>query len=488
MNRRKRLVLASHLAVAGLCCLSAFFLTFGRLIESVNADTLMSCLISFVHWTPFAWEQNRFGSLLPWLAQWLRHPLYNYVAQTWLNCFLGVTAFFLAATLVVPGRRGLLAGAVGFAAWILFFPALATYNYFYIGQPYAASIALFLAAAHVFKTIPVDPLLSLKPWKSWLLISAGLFLAHWVNLGVAPAGFALIALYAWQRKRWRWALFGAAATLAFAANWWIMQWARYPDKAQTQSLSFGPWLNNLFSMTRLLWEENLTGPAWNLGVLAVAGALLAWGSWSGLRRAGLLRSTLPFWGAGIFFYLLVADMKWVEVNGHSPRYITHSLFFFFVGLGIAMVAMIPWKIKAMRRSLGLFLFVLLLLPPVARYGLPSTSLPRRFLEERFGAYTAQILEWNPTGIIGDYWRVWPTVFHVHWKQLETGKRSEFYGLSHRSFSTRHMWEKLMRPGARLVALEGDSDLEKYLDLYQVSPVRELERKNGLVLMEIGQRQ
>ena len=289
-----------------------FFLTFCRLIESVNADTLMSCLISFIHWTPFAWEQNRFGSLLPWLAQWLRNPLHNYVAQTWLNCFLGVAAFFLAATLVVPGRRGLLAGAVGFAAWILFFPALATYNYFYIGQPYAASIALFLAAAHVFKTISMDQLLSLKSWKRWLLIGAGLFLAHWVNLGVAPAGFALIALYAWQRRRWRWAIFGAAATLAFAANWWIMHWARYTNEDQTQLLSFVPWLKNLFAMTRLLWEENLTEPAWSLGVLAVAGALLAWSLWSGLRRAGLLRSTLPFWVAGIFFYLLAADMKWVD--------------------------------------------------------------------------------------------------------------------------------------------------------------------------------
>jgi hypothetical protein len=90
-------------------------------------------------------------------------------------------------------------------------------------------------------------------------------------------------------------------------------------------------------------------------------------------------------------------------------------------------------------------------------------------------------------MIGDYWRVWPTVFHVHWKQLETGKLSEIYGLSHRSFPTRHMWEKRMRPGARLVALEGDSDLKKYLGVYQVPPVRELEHKNGLILLEIGQR-
>jgi hypothetical protein len=99
-----------------------------------------------------------------------------------------------------------------------------------------------------------------------------------------------------------------------------------------------------------------------------------------------------------------------------------------------------------------------------------------------------MLEWSPAFMIGDYWRVWPTIFHAHWKQLETGKPSEFYGLSHRSFSTRHMWKKLMQPGARLVALEGDSDLEKYLDIYQVPPARELERKHGLILMEIGQRQ
>jgi hypothetical protein len=394
----------------------------------------------------------------------------------------------MAATLVVPGRRGLLAGAVGFAAWILFFPVKATYKYFYIEQPYAASIALFLAAAHVFKTIPMDQLLSLKSWKRWLLVGAGLFVAHWVNLGVAPAGFALIALYAWQRRRSRWALFGAAATLAFAANWWIMHLARYPNEDQTQLLSVVPWLKNLLAMTRLLWEENITEPAWSLGVLAAAGALLAWSSWSGLRRAELLRSTLPFWGAGLFFYLLAADMKWVAVNDHSPRYITHSLLFFFVGMGIAMVAMVPWKINAMRRSLWLFLLVLLLLPPVARFGLPSISLPRRVLEDRFGAYTAQILVWNPAFMIGDYWRVWPTVFHAHWKQIEKGKAFDFFGLSHRSFPTHYMWENLMRPGARLVALEGDSDLQKYLDLYQVSPVRELERKNGLILLEIGQRQ
>ena len=51
-----------------------------------------------------------------------------------------------------------------------------------------------------------------------------------------------------------------------------------------------------------------------------------------------------------------------------------------------------------------------------------------------------------------------------------------------------MWGDLIQPGARLVALEGDSDLEKYLDVYRISPVRELERKNGLILLEIEKKE
>ncbi len=53
-----------------------------------HADTLLVALNSLYRWTPYAWELDRYGDLIPLLAAPFRHPLANLLVQAGLNVFL----------------------------------------------------------------------------------------------------------------------------------------------------------------------------------------------------------------------------------------------------------------------------------------------------------------------------------------------------------------------------------------------------------------
>ncbi|MGH9897930.1 MAG: hypothetical protein ACRD4L_03640, partial [Pyrinomonadaceae bacterium] len=48
---------------------------------------------------------------------------------------------------------------------------------------------------------------------------------------------------------------------------------------------------------------------------------------------------------------------------------------------------------------------------------------------------SELLSHNVTIISGDYWKVWPIVFHFNWKSYENHSDKRLYGLSFRSDDT-----------------------------------------------------
>ena len=75
---------------------------------STRADSFIPVFAGLYRWTPFFWEQNRFGQLIPLLSLPIDSPFANLLFQVGLRLFAVAAAFFLLARTVVP--RPLLAG------------------------------------------------------------------------------------------------------------------------------------------------------------------------------------------------------------------------------------------------------------------------------------------------------------------------------------------------------------------------------------------
>jgi hypothetical protein len=58
---------------------------------------------------------------------------------------------------------------------------------------------------------------------------------------------------------------------------------------------------------------------------------------------------------------------------------------------------------------------------VGRYGGPSVGRARAILDDKYGGYTADVLAAGCPGLGGDYWVLWPTLWHVDLTRYERGE-------------------------------------------------------------------
>ncbi len=140
-HHRTAILLASLALAAALVDLGAF-----HALE--HADSIVPVLVSLQRWTPFYWDQERYGMLVPLLALPVRDPLWNLFLQRGLLVLAGLAAVLLLARHVLAGRDWPLAGAL--AAGGLLLAAPAPWLCEDLGdQPYGVSIALALAGLAV---------------------------------------------------------------------------------------------------------------------------------------------------------------------------------------------------------------------------------------------------------------------------------------------------------------------------------------------------
>ncbi|MFH1067123.1 MAG: hypothetical protein V1746_04415 [bacterium] len=447
----------------------------------------MSTLVSVIHWTPFFWEQNRFGTLLPALVMWIRHPFHNFLAQTFFNSFLGMMAFFLGGQLFYPGRKGLLGSALAVCLSLIILSPFWTYHYFYIVTPYGLSMFLFLAAAWIFKfrLLPSRSLLC-KPW-TWASVSLLLLLAQWANVGLIPLVGLFLLIYAWGGRQYKWLAFLGAASFAFFLNYLFMRFMPYNEKAQTQFVPIAQYSRGLIQLTKNLAHEMWQEPQWMMGGLSVLVILLTANFFLRPWRFNhMKRILLPMCIPAVIFYFFVAGLKWLDMNLYSPRYVTLSLFLLTLSLGLCLVQL--WPFDRCQRSLLILALLSLFFavaPIASRYSFHSYASKRQAFEKKIGSYTEQVLQWNATFVMGDYWLVWPTIFHAKWKLHEQKRNPPLFGLTHRSFPTEQMWRPLLKQGVRFAVFKNKPDLiEKYMDLYKIGTCKEIARTEELILLEM----
>jgi hypothetical protein len=136
-------------------------------------------------------------------------------------------------------------------------------------------------------------------------------------------------------------------------------------------------------------------------------------------------------------------------------------------LHVAAVSLLAEPVARSRRlarPAGLAVLALPALAALAAFGPPSLARVRADLDRTCGALTEEILARRCDALAGDYWTVWPSVWHVAWVRHERALPGALHGVTHRSNPTLPLWRD--RPGARVCIPDGqDGPARRWLTDY-----------------------
>lgn len=427
---------------------AAAWVSFAGIHRWHNSDSLLSSLASLYAWTPFFWQQDRVGLLVPLLTSVCPDPVANLVLQTGLTVFVGLCLPLVLAELVYPhpAARAAVTAVTGLMTALA--PDRIRDNLLFECY-YPLAMLLGCAALLVLGRGPGWP-------RWWRVLLAGVLLcvAHWVYVAV-PLWLGPLALArGWfrpgpPRPWWRVALrpvlhrrtlVGCGlVVVGFGVGVGLMQWTQANDPG-------------VFIPTP---QEALPPSAWPVAWLAFAnrmGALPGMIGWAvavqwvaGLAAVGLLFTRPPraypilavapvLLAPAAAEFLLMGTRAWTAQNGYHPRYLlgtVESLQVFWALLAAAPLA--GWATTRLRRG-ALFLVAALALFAAAtvEYGTPAPDRPRHDID------AATDFPWLPEldaagvdALGGDYWTVWRAVYHVNMTRRQGGRTDLFYGVTDR---------------------------------------------------------
>ena len=296
---------------------------------------------------------------------------------------------------------------------------------------------------------------------------------HWVYTATALVLAPLVlfrALSAWSSSvggakslggRWR-AAAGSEPTvalvllgLALAAGLGMMYLAPWPHAIDNTALpiaEWGPALTRLLDRTRRALGPN--GWPWGLVVSALAGlSLLNVPAVS--RRASALRPAGPLVLAAALHAVYVGTRAYVTTQKLNPRYLVADLL--LLQAAAMVVAASPLCQALGRRALGVasgLTAPLLVMAAAWGFGAPSLSGVRADLDRTLGGSSAAVIDEGCTHVVGDFWRVWPVVFHANLTLHDRGERRVVWGIAQNSESTSHLWKRVP-PDRMRVAIHAD---------------------------------
>jgi hypothetical protein len=480
--RRAWPLLAALVAAAALLDLGAFH-------RLEHGDSLVPVLVSLQRWTPFYWDQERYGMLVPLLALPVRDPLGNLLLQRGLMILAGLSAVVLLARHLLAERDWPLCGALAAAALLLAAPE--AWRFEYLGdQPYGLSLALALAGLAFAE--PAAGGARRPRWR--LLAGLGLVLAaHWVN----PATGVLLGLLALARALEDWfttddrvavrdrlqvdASLLAAGLLAGQLSILLYPaWSGQPLRLAQGFLPPGHWPAAWGAMLARAWEEAGGWGTALLGGTALALLLLLLPSSRAFRRDALLRAATLL-AAAAAYAAFVGALAWVAENHHHPRYLAPAALL----LHLAAISLLAEPLaRAARAARPAFAAALLALPlaALAVGGAPSLPRVRADLDAVAGRLTGDVLAAGCQLVAGDYWSVWPAVWHATLVARERGLDRPVWGVTHRATPTVMQWKALPVETLRVCRPHGEEperEAERWLRAYHAWPVRLVERRATL---------
>lgn len=410
-----------RLVALATAALGSTLITCGRLHSLHSSDSLIPVLVSLQQWTFFYWDQDRFGMLIPLLALPFRDPFSNMLVQGWLGTTAALLAPLLAARLLLgPSGPWVTAGVLTNILVVGLVPIETQFDWF-ITQPYAISLCLGFAAL-LFSTVPV---VGGNATATFFMV-----LAHWVNFGAFVLLLPCIVAEPREAlRRFTLIAIGAAAGLLGAL------FLGSSESADVILTPVAHWATGWITLVRnthgLFWHRG-----WLAAVLIGTGGVVALNRYQLLRQSGGAAAAVAI-SAALFYWMVIGSTEWVRLNAYSPRYIYPSLLMLAVGFAILVVS----DARRDRVSGALTAVVVLLSLTVLVHQPASTNELKRTLNQRLGGMTTDILSSGATVVSGEYWAVWPAVFHANMARYRLTGRSDVFGLTARSRHTVHAWRR-----------------------------------------------
>ncbi|MGD0842056.1 MAG: hypothetical protein ABSA32_12940 [Candidatus Acidiferrales bacterium] len=505
-------------AVAAVC------IDFGAFHRLHNSDSIVPVLVSLYRWTPFYWDQDRFGMLVPLLALPFRNPLANLLVQSAINVFCGLGAFFLCARYVAP-RAWLFTGAFSAAFFLLFNRPDTRFLYLGPAQPYGVGMFLGLGGLLLLENVRFS-----RP----LRITCGfisLLAASWVDAAVmfvllpliffrwyfisesferggvlgflksqpakdgggegsdSAGGRRRIALGLVARAR-RFFDQDAAVAAAFVFCSFVASYLY--SGIVSYSAAYGDWPYPPVQPWKLpavwlqfgknVWFEYLMD---NWGI-AVA-VMLAFGVVVRLvlrgRNARTNTAAITLIASAVVSFLLIGSLSHVQGTEYDPRFALQSMVLLQIGaIAWALLPIYDRVGASGRRATIAAAMILFLAAPLYLYGRPSLGKVRADLDGTLGAYTPEILQSGATHILGDYWKVWPATYHANLTLYEMGSDRRIWGVTDRSAATREFWSAIPPEKMRLATVAGDPSVPYVLNMYSFPPLEEEQRLADIVIL------
>lgn len=468
-ERGERRVWAGAAGLASV--LTALWMDLSPLHAFHTSDSLIPILSGLYLWTPFFWEQNRYGSLIPLLSLPIDSPFHNLLFQVALRLLAVAAAFFLMARMVVPRPYWTAVGALTLALWV---GGKGMEDHaFQQMQPYGQAIALSLGGI----------LLIDRGGRARVAMGLGLLLlGYWIS---ATTLFWLVPLV-WVRDmvgiapesmRWRLkperrtVLVMLALFVAFDLSMLFSWLSEYKKSTAFGAARPGIWLTawtTLFSRS----VEYLSPALVIAGLLLlVSGIVIGSRSWK-LRlpmAAGLCLMAAALADLGV-----MGTTYWAQVNKWSMRYVSVELLALGLLAPAVLLALLLEGRPARWHRAANVLALLLLVPALAwTYGTPSVARARASIDELSGDSEA-VLAAGVDHVLGGYWRTWPTVFRADVLRWERGDRRPVWAIALRSGPTDPIWRPKSWAGVPVAVLAGNEVSAE--DMRQIAFLPQLYRK------------
>ena len=444
------------------------------------ADSLVPVLTSLQRWTPFFWDQERFGMLVPLLAIPIAHPLGNLLAQcaatmaaAWMTLYLSV------GYMLRRGESPRILFVAGALLILTALPPTQRFEVFGLSQPYNVSMALTLAGLWLLRGV-YERGNALSQWPKTIAAGALMLLGAYVNVGVILATGPLVWLRTWSAGEGPKASARHLREAAVASALLIVAFvgSSYASRLATRRLGELP-VGQVITGTRFGLTEWTGWPeAWATFWMTIHKRLARESAWElmiatavlvGLlalvvprvRQAGQasIRAALALMAAGIVCFLATGLSSHVAHNRFQIRYAVPALMLVTMGAGALLGTMMLTLPSAARKAVHKGAPLVLILAVAANYGRPGLDVVRSGFDRVWGPAARELVSYNADFMAGDYWTVWPTVFYSLQLCHDRGMPCGIRGLSLRSQPT--LLRAPVTPGAtlRIGAARGDAEAE-----------------------------
>src|SRR5262249_33148461 len=325
---------------------SALVADFARFHRIHHGDTVLSALISLYHWTPFYWDQDRFGMLIPLLAIPFRNPFWNLLFQCGVSLFAGLGALMLFVRYVAADSNWPLAAMIAALGAFAGGPHSPLVEAFLPDQVYAPGLATLLLGLLLLSR-------DLGPQErrlSFARRSAGVALiviAFWVNMATPLLAVPLLLLrraFVERRRassgapdrffdRELFTLLALFASLA-VAYWALTRFGPFPA-TPLHPLPPNRWPHAGWALARKARDAWLSAPpsAALLPAALVGVALIA--APSRREQAGrALRGAAALICCAVIYFFEVSTSRWVQTNEFNVRYLYPSFMMFHAALAM----------------------------------------------------------------------------------------------------------------------------------------------------------